>query len=293
MDRLLELGGLQARSRWIDLPALRLHYLEIGEGDPVVLIHGAGGGAANWFRIMGPLAASSRILSPDLPGFGLSDPIEPRRPLGKQVAEVLWEWLQAIAVERFDLAGTSFGGLVALRLAEAAPNHIRRMVLLDSVGLGRELPVPVRLAATPVLGRYLLRPSPRGTRWVLRNLMTSSGKGLEGDVEDALVDYLWRSAEVGDLRVLSRAYGHFVGWTGQREILTDEELGHLAMPVLVLWGARDRFLPPSHGARAAARIPRSVLHLIPDAGHSPNWETPGGVAELISHFLATERQRSS
>src|SRR5690606_17364548 len=98
-------------------------------------------------------------------------------------------------------------------------------------------------------------PSSRGTRWILRNLMTMSGQGLEGDVEDALVDYLWRSAEVGDLRVLSRAYGHFVGWTGQREILTDEELGHLAMPVLVLWGARDRFLPPSHGARAAARIP--------------------------------------
>src|SRR5512141_1344414 len=86
MWRLRDLGGVAARSRYVTAADTELHYLEAGAGDALVLLHGAGGGAANWYRLIGPLAQRFRILSFDLPGFGFSSSIEPRPPLGQHVA---------------------------------------------------------------------------------------------------------------------------------------------------------------------------------------------------------------
>lgn len=285
MRRLLAAAGADAESRWCMLDGRRIHYLEAGAGPAVVLIHGAGGGAANWFGVLRRLAGRFRVLAPDLPGFGLSDPIEPRDRLGPQVAEVVDAWLRRIGVRRPCLAGTSFGGLVALRLAQRRPDGISRLALIDSAGLGAELPALVRVAAVRLLGRFVLRPSTRGTAWLLRRLLTS-GRPLDPDVEPALLEYLLRSAEAADRVTLERAYRLFCGPRGQREVLSDAELGALAHPTLVIWGRRDAFFPPSHAERAAARIPGATVRWIADAGHSPNWEAPDDVARALEGFCA-------
>src|SRR5690606_6221438 len=143
--------------------------------------------------------------------------------------------------ERCTLVGTSFGGLVALRLAQREAMRVDRLVLLDSVGLGREMPALVKLACVPIVGPALLRPSRRGTRWLLDRLLTS--RRLPPEHADALVDYLWWSARAGDPRVLALAMREFCDLGGQREVLSDAELRALHQPTLILWGAADRFLP--------------------------------------------------
>src|SRR5687768_3370781 len=75
MRRLLELGGVDAQSRFVTVDDVTLHYLETGSGEPLLMIHGAGGGAANWYRLMAPLSERFRIIAVDLPGFGHSDSI--------------------------------------------------------------------------------------------------------------------------------------------------------------------------------------------------------------------------
>lgn len=286
MNEVLAAAGVTAASRWAEVDGVALHYLELGEGAPVVLLHGAGGGAANWFGVMGRLAQRFRVLAPDLPGFGLSTGIEPRVGLGRQVAEFVDAWVSGLGVRRFDLVGTSFGGLVALRLAQRRPDAVGRLVLIDSAGFGREMPAVVRLAGIPILGPLLLRPSRLGTRWLLRRLMTS-GRPLDPSFEPVLLEYLYRSARAGNPALLARAFRLFIGPPGQREVLEDGELAALHTPTLVVWGRRDAFFPPSHAERAAARIPRATLHWIEEAGHSPNWEVPGAVADAIVAFLST------
>ena len=285
MNGVLAAVGLTAASRWAEVDGVALHYLELGDGPPVVLLHGAGGGAANWFGVMGRLAQRFRVLAPDLPGFGLSAAIEPRAELGRQIAEFVDAWVSGLGVRRFDVVGTSFGGLVALRLAQRRPDAVGRIVLIDSAGVGREMPAVVRLAGLRVLGPLLLRPSRRGTRWLLRRLMTS-GQPLDASFEPVLLEYLYRSARAGDPALLARAFRLFTGPRGQREVLEDRELAALHAPTLVVWGRRDAFFPPSHAERAAARIPRATLHWIEGAGHSPNWEAPVAVAEAIVDFLS-------
>nr|PZN91355.1 MAG: alpha/beta hydrolase [bacterium] len=285
MQRLLALGGVEAESREVEAAGTRLHYLAAGaRGPTVVLLQGASGGAANWYRVLGPLSRKCRVLALDLPGFGFSAPASPVGPLGEYVAGVVDDWLVRVGVERYALVGTSFGGLVALRLAQRRPERVERLVLLDAAGLGRELPGLVRLAGLPLLGPAVLKPSRPGTRWLLDHVLTS--RPLPREHAAALVDYLFWSARTGDARLLAAAVARFCDLGGQREVLGDEELAALHAPTLVVWGAEDRFLPAAHGERAAALIPRSAFVRIRGAGHSPNWEAPEELLAALVPFVA-------
>jgi pimeloyl-ACP methyl ester carboxylesterase len=281
MHELLRLGDVAARRAWSDVGGVRLHYLECGSGPVVVVLQGASGGAANWYRLLRPLSEHFRVLAPDLPGFGFSEPIEPEAPLGLQVSALIRQWLAQLAVEPYGIVGTSFGGLVALRLAEQLKPD--RLVLIDSAGLGRALPVLVRLTSVPGIGPLALRPSRRGTAWLLRNLVTNRCAGVPLSHQEALIEYLWRSAAASDLRVMARAVQLFADRNGQREVIAD--LAAMSSPTLLLWGEHDRFFPPSHGREAAARMPRARFELIPGSGHSPNWEAADHVIRATLPFL--------
>jgi pimeloyl-ACP methyl ester carboxylesterase len=271
---------------------LRLHYLEAGQGPPIVLLHGASGGAANWFRVMAPLAQTHRVLALDLPGFGLSQALQPRAPLGKQLAEILESWLAQLNVPEATVAATSFGGLPALRLAQRAPQRVNGLVLLDSVGLGRELSWAARLASIRLLGGLATRPSQRSVNWQMRTLMLAHIERLPRAQVAALSAYLYESARATDWRRLARGFHDFATLRGQREVLNDEELRSLPQRVMIGWGALDRFVPVQHARRAAALVPGAQLRIIPDVGHSPNWEAPGAVAEIISEFLRQQARPS-
>ncbi|MEX2283493.1 MAG: alpha/beta fold hydrolase, partial [Gemmatimonadota bacterium] len=290
MGQLLALGGARTNSHFTTAAGLRLHHLDAGNGPAVVLLHGACGGAANWFRLIAPLARTHRVIALDLPGFGLSDAIEPRPPLGGQIAELVAAWLEQLGIASCSVVGTSFGALPAFRLAQRDPGRVQRVALIDAVGLGRELPLPLRIASLPPLAPLALRPSRFGTRWQFRELMISHDAQVPPADEEGLLEYLWQSAVISDQRRLQRAFSMFSDLRGQREVLTDAELRSFSTPLLLVWGEHDRFLPVAHGRRAAALVPRAQLRIIPRVGHSPNWEAPEAVFECLSAFL-DERPR--
>ncbi|HSJ13442.1 MAG TPA: alpha/beta fold hydrolase [Longimicrobiales bacterium] len=284
LARLLELSGCRPTRRWIDLAA-RLHLLEHGTGAPLLLLHGGGGGAGNWYRLLAPLGRHARVLAPDFPGFGHSDELPLSLPLGMQAAHLLVQLLDALEIARASVLGTSFGGLAALRLARHFPDRVERLVLLDSAGLAAAAPALLWWATRPLIDRWALRPSRAGTRQVLRRLLTSSP--LPAEHEDALTDYLSASARA-HRQSAPAALRAFLSGREQREWLDARELAGIAAPVLLLWGERDRFFPVAQ-ARAAARVlPRGQLRVLPGAGHSPNWERPELVLRELEWFLFDE-----
>jgi|GEM_PF-546016 len=286
MNRLLALAQIQPKHRVDFVFDKPLHALELGEGKPLLLIHGASGGGANWYRLMADLARHARVFAPDLPGFGFSQAIEPHAPLGRHISALLLEWLDRIGVAQFNVVGTSFGGLVALRLAQLAGERVDKVAIIDSAGLGPGVPLTLRMACMPGLVNLALRPSRRGTAWQLQRLMTTDRSQLPPAHTDALIEFLYQSALASDARLLARAFTMFSGFAGQREILSEAELRNFPNELLILWGECDRFLPPLHGRQAAALVPRAHFRIIPAAGHSPNWEAPDRVLAFLQPFLA-------
>lgn len=280
MHRLLELGSVRAESRCCTVDGINLHYLEAGAGPPMVLLHGAGGGAANWYRLMGTLSARYRVIAVDLPGFGLSDSIEPAAPLGRQVARLVGKLLERIDVTPAHIVGTSFGGLVAIRLAQLT--NPRSVVLIDSAGLWRKASMRVGIACTPLFQRLALKQTRAGARWALHHVMIR--RRLPADHEEALIDYIHATAARADMKVMGRAYAAFGGWRGQSEVITAGELAEIAPRALILWGSEDRFLrAPPAGIRAALAAGAQV-HIISGVGHSPNWEAPDEVLRAMEVF---------
>jgi len=275
----------------------RMHHLECGAGQPVVLLHGGTGGGANWFRVIGPLSAGFRVLAPDLPGFGLSDPIAVVPPLGEAAATRLLAWLEWHGLEDVLVAGTSFGGLAALRLAQRT-GRVSRLLLLDSAGLGRGIHSSIRLITGLPVTRAFTGSSRRGTMLVLRHLLASDLSGVPEGQLRALVDYLMASGRQTGARYAAETLRRFASARGQQEVLDDAELAQLSLPVSVVWGARDRLLPVPHAHSAARMLPDATLRISADAGHSPSWEQPAPVVDAIvelasrrAHALPERRRR--
>jgi pimeloyl-ACP methyl ester carboxylesterase len=172
-----------------------------------------------------------------------------------------------------------------LRLAQRKPERVQRVALVDPVGLGREVPLSLRIASLAPLAWFALRPSRFGTRWQFFQLMMSPGANISESHVDGLLEYLWQSAMATDQVRLKRGFRLFSNLRGQREVLTDEELRAFPVPLLLIWGERDLFLPLAHGQRAAGLVPRATLRIIPGAAHSPNWEAPEAVFECLAPFL--------
>ncbi|CAN5657549.1 alpha/beta fold hydrolase [soil metagenome] len=289
MQRLLgaDVANAAVKSRWTQLAHGRMHHLEAGAGEPVVLLHGGTGGGANWFRQIGRLSSRCRVLAPDMPGYGMSGRAVPELPLGRAAAHVFEDWFAANDVSRALVVGTSFGGLVALRLAVNSPGRVARLLLLDAAGLGRGIHPAVRLAATAPLARVALRPTLSGTRLQLSTLLTSDRSRLNREVQAALAAYLYETGVAAGIPYLSLTLRMFIGPNGQREVLADDELRSIRQPVSIVWGQRDRLIPVAHAHRTAGILPHARLTIIPRAGHSPNWEAPDDVLDAI-HQLADE-----
>jgi pimeloyl-ACP methyl ester carboxylesterase len=260
-----------ARSRSVLIDDLELHYLEAGDGPPLVLLHGTAIDSASlsYAPSLPRLATRHRVIALDWPGYGRSDRSLAGLPIASSVT-LLERFLDALELPRVHLAGFSMGGAVALGLALEAPGRLASLTLIAGYGLDPALPVP--------LLPYLALRVPtwrRGAAWGFRRSRALTALVLRrvvfadpGRASDELVDEVHRALRApaaerafeawlrGELRPLryGTSYAH--------------RLGELEVPTLLLHGRRDLVVPWRKAAAAAARIPDARLVLVPRCGHS-------------------------
>jgi pimeloyl-ACP methyl ester carboxylesterase len=288
------LAGTTVRSRSVETPAAgRVHLLETGTGNPAVVLHGTGNSAGFLLPLLDQLHGV-QATAPDLPGVGLSDPVDLPRARYREAA-VAWldGLLDTLELPSAALVGHSGGGVWALWYALAHPDRVRRLVLLGPPALpGTRCPLPLRLATTPGMGALVSRLAPPSPKAVLR-LASVMGERATLTARPDLVDLLVAEARdpvadraakaelralISPLALLSPS-----GWR-RRVRLQPGELGRLAVPTLVIWGERD----PLGGVPVA----RALTRLIPDArlevlptGHGPWLGRPVETATAITGFL--------
>lgn len=274
-DRLLD--GVPVSERWIDAAGIRTAILEGGDGAPVVLLHGPGESAVNWRWTMPDLVTTHRVIAPDLPAHGSSSAGAP--PLDAQRAV---EWLDALLTTTCDeppaLVGHVLGGAIAARFAIRHPGRLRRLVLVDSLGLGRFRPRP-RFALG--LLRFQARPRARSYERFMRQCafdLDELRRDL-GDDWDTFVSYNLETATSDDAGAAGRLFR-----TAGLPRIPDGELDRIDVPTALIWGRADRANRLRIAERAAARHGWPI-HVIDRAADDPARDRPAAFCEALRAAL--------
>jgi pimeloyl-ACP methyl ester carboxylesterase len=271
----------------IELHGHRVIYHLLGSGPPVLLIHGMVNSSRHWREVALRLANRHTVIAPDLIGHGDSATPRGDYSLGAHATSIR-DLLAVIGIERASVVGHSLGGGVAMQFFYQFPQRTERLVLVSSGGLGHEVSPLLRTAALPGIPALLrLAANPR----VLSGL-ASAGKRLDDSGSSYGVQL---QAIARALRPLERpgaraAFVHtlrsVIDIHGQRVAANDRLYLLDGFPTLIVWGARDRTIPPEHGRAAQREAPGSRFELLSKAAHFPHLEDPAGLAELLLDFFA-------
>src|SRR5262245_57419046 len=241
-----------------------------GNGPPLVYLHGPWGLAPDR-AFVARLAEVNRVYAPKHPGTSRGDP-EAVHALDSWLDLVVYygELLDRLELHSFALAGHSFGALMAAEIAAAAPKAVRRLVLIDPVGLWRDdLPVRNWMVLSEAERAPSLFADPQGEA-AKRFFGTPDDPAERVDV---LAQSLWSQA----------CTGKFVWPVPDRGL---KGAAHrIAAPTLIVWGDADRIIAPAYAQEFASRIAGARVALIDRAGHLPQLEQPDAVAKAVLGFL--------
>ncbi|HET8679053.1 MAG TPA: alpha/beta fold hydrolase [bacterium] len=261
---------------------LRLAYRELGDGSPVLLLHGWPTSSFLWREVMRPIARANRVVALDLPGFGASD-----KPVGIRYSfdffgHALDLFLAHLGIDQLGVAVHDLGGPVGLHWALDRPERVTKVALLNT------LVYPEFSEAVKEFVRACTAPE-------LREKMTSPS-GLESIMRDGLADPTKLSADV--LAAVQEPFGTAearcaladagIGLSRKGFVEIARRLPTLRIPVRVVYGARDRLLPDVADtmARVKVDLPQAEVTVLPDCGHFLQEEAPAEVGELLARFFA-------
>ena len=255
-------------SKKIKVGELDIHYFTGGQGDPLVVIHGGGDGARAWMKNMEELSGSYTIYVPDLPGFGRSQPIDGDYYI-PELAEFVDKFSHELGLKSFYLMGHSLGGGIALSYALKFPHKLKKLILVSSMCLGREIALWVRFLSNCVLCRAIgvvALAVLRGVKWV-------------ADLILAPVKF------VIPLSKFSISLGGKVTTLEEQTTVFVNRLSEIMVPTLVVWGAKDPIVPAKHAYAAAELIPDCQVKVFEDSGHSVYRDKIGEFSRLLTKFL--------
>lgn len=266
----------------VTIRGAHVRYFQAGEGPSVVLFHGLGDAAIAWHDNVGPLAQRFATVVPDLPGHGHSHPAPWRRFTVERCAEWVLAFLDALGLEEACLVGNSIGGYLAASAALKHPTRIRRLVLENSAGLGKEIATFLRLMSLPLLGEFLARPTMGNLRSVMRICLYDPSVVSEEFLQ-ALHREMSRPGNKAAMLRMLRSGVTLLGMKGSNILL--DRLREMEVPTLVIWGRQDAVLPVAHAHRAVARLPNATLHVFEQCGHLPHMEHRDEFNRLLLEFL--------
>ena len=250
---------------------------------PLVLIHGTAASLHTWQGWVGELRGRRRVITFDLPGFGLTGPFTGDYARDDyrvdNLARFTLDFLDALHVQRFAIGGNSLGGEVAWRVAAAVPARVDRLILVDATGYAfvpERIPLGFQMARAPVLNRIGEFLTPKAVIEASVRDVYADPSRVSGPLVDRYFEMLTRD---GNRRALNLRL---------QEIATDlapQRIRTLHVPTLILWGARDRLVPPVNAHHFQQDIAGSQLVIFPGLGHVPQEEDPQASVEPVRRFL--------
>ena len=275
-------GRKYASGKFIDLNGHNTHYIEMGSGESVILLHGYFYDSLQWSRNLEALAREFKVYTLDLWGFGYStrDPMDHSYHL---YARQLLKFMDALAIKEASLVGQSMGGGTAILFCTQHPERVDKLILVASGGLPNHLSFVTKMVCLQGIGEFLF--SLRGSR---RGILKANFIYDKDKLTDEYVGAVTRFQKVrGTTEVLLKVLRNRFWDTLSEEIHT---LGKIVLPILIVWGRQDRSIPVKLAQRMHDILKGSRLEIIDQAGHCPNDEQPEVFNRLALEFLPSKRK---
>jgi pimeloyl-ACP methyl ester carboxylesterase len=269
--------------RRIEVVGSEVSYVEMGEGPPLVFVHGLSGAWQNWLEQLPRFSRDHRVIALDLPGFGAS-PMPPWEISIPAYGRFLRDFCERLGIDRSVLIGNSMGGFIATEVAIGEPERVEKLVLVSAAGItwarARREPAVmigrVGRAALPVALRLQLSGIRRP------GLRKRAFQGVFHDPNSLRREALWENFapainSPGYLEAITNLFGYDIR----------DRLEEIEVPTLVVWGRNDRVVPVPAALSYKKRIgDNATLEIFDECGHVPQIERPVRFNRLLESFLA-------
>ena len=266
---------------YVDVNGMNVYYAKAGDGPPVVLLHGLGASHLTWQENLEELAAHFTVYAMDIPGHGDSVKEGVDYTIDASVS-FTFGFLDAMGLSSAALVGNSMGGLIALRSALAEPERITHLVLIDTAGFGKEIAPFLRIMSLPFVGEMAEIQATRSTSNMLRQIFAGKNIATASLTAELVRTRSLPGARSAVLKTLREGVDIF-GMKRKHRLLGS--LPDLLMPLMVVWGGRDRFFPVAHAYAAAEMVPSTRLLILPHSGHWPHMQEPDVFNAEVIAFL--------
>ncbi len=261
----------------------QVHVVERGAGPSLLLLHGFAASTYSFHRLIPYLAEHFRVVALDYYGFGYTERPQERDHFGIEAQlDLIRHVLEVKKMGPSTVLGQSYGGTLALLLAQTDPARVERLVLVSAIAEFGDPPLWVRFAP----GRWAGYPA---SRWLL-----SSPPRFRAALGRAYYPKETLTAEVAEgyrrpllIEGLPRAYFAFTAAMGNGTS-PGLRLSQVSAPVLVVAGAHDEIVPLAQSERLAATLPSARLLVLRKSGHSSPEEVPEALAAAVREFAAAE-----
>jgi pimeloyl-ACP methyl ester carboxylesterase len=226
-----------------------VHYDVVGQGEPLVLLHGLSGSARWWTKNVQELANHFQLYVINLLGFGSS---RRQKFVLREAADMMKQWMHGVQIESAHMMGHSMGGYIAADLAANQPELVRKIVLVDALALGM---------------RHNLIQHTWNLLRALRFIPIDFWPVLTNDFLQAGPATLFRAFQ--EIRLVDLS----------------QDLRRIKSPALIVWGQHDTVLPLELGKKLHAKLPQARFEVIAGAGHNPMWDRAKMFNQLVIDFL--------
>lgn len=268
--------------RRVELPGAEVNYVELGEGEPILFVHGISGCWQNWLENLPHFGAGHRAIALDLPGFGAS-PMPSWQIDMPAYGRLIHDFCEKLGIEGATLVGNSMGGFIAVEAVTAKPERFTRLVLVSAAGIINTWNPEERAVALAWAwkvfgpqyarrGRFIVS-RPRARELVFRPFVRYPRRLREDLLLEQIVGGLEQAEGFGD--ALHAVIRHDIR----------ERLGTIEMPTMIVWGQSDRVIPMAAALSYHRRIPHSRLEIFERTGHVPQLERPARFNALLDEFL--------
>lgn len=266
-----------------DPAPIKLHKEVYGSGDPILCLHGMGASTFTWRHFIAPFSQNNQLILVDFKGCGKSPKPRDAHYSIQEHADSIYQIIIEENLTNLTLIGNSLGGAVslilAIRLCEQEPRRLAKLILIDSGGDKRFLPIHINLMkgflGTPIM---YLSPSKLAAKMVLRYCYYDKEK----TTREQVAAYAEPLAAAGGRHALLQTARQCIPANAD-ELAAG--LNTITVPTLILWGRNDEVMPLEVGELLRQAIPNSTLEVIEQCGHIPQEEKPEETIALISKFL--------